>query len=108
VLELERVRILVHLGVERAAELDQQLGDALGELLLTGSRLDWARLLRRTYGFDPLQCPHCGARLRPIAEITERETIDRILAAIGYERRSPPRARAPDRAPRQREACPPR
>jgi hypothetical protein len=28
--ELERVGVLVHLGVERAAELDQQLGDALG------------------------------------------------------------------------------
>jgi hypothetical protein len=68
-----------------------------GELLAHGPRLDWARLLRRTLGFDPLKCPHCGHRLRAIADITERETIDRILKAVGYERRTGPRARAPAR-----------
>jgi len=74
--------------------LDRLLG---GELLAAGPRLDWARLMRRTLGFDPLECAHCGHRLRPLAEITERRTIDKILAAVGYERRSPPRARAPAR-----------
>lgn len=67
--------------------LDRLLG---GELMATGPRLDWARLLRRTHGFDPLDCPNCGGRLRAIAAITERESIDRILEAVGYERRTPP------------------
>jgi len=75
--------------------LDRLLG---GELLARAPRLDWARLLRRTYGFDPLKCPHCGHRLRPLAEISERQTIHKILAAVGYERRSTPRARTPARA----------
>ena len=47
------------------------------------------------HGLDPLECPNCGGRLRTIAEITERETIDRILEAVGYERRTRPKARAP-------------
>jgi len=80
--------------------LERLLG---GELLAQGPRLDWALLLRRTHGFDPLECPHCGARLRVVAEITERETIDRILKAVGYERRVGPKARAPT----QRVAAPP-
>ena len=74
--------------------LDRVLG---GALLAQGPRLDWARLLRRTHGFDPLHCPHCGHRLQPIAEITERQTIDRILQAVGYERRTSPRVRGPTR-----------
>jgi len=76
--------------------LERLLG---GELLAQGPRLDWARLLRRTRGFDPLECPHCGHRLRPIADISEREVIDKILAAVGYERRTGPRARSPARQP---------
>jgi hypothetical protein len=68
--------------------------------------VDWARLLRRTFGFDPLLCPHCGHRLRPIADISERETIDRILQAVGYERRTGPRARAPARTTGQAELPP--
>jgi len=76
--------------------LERLLG---GELLALGPRLDWARLLRRTFGFDPLLCPHCGHRLRAIADISDRETIDRILQAVGYERRTGPRARAPARQP---------
>ena len=72
--------------------LDRVLG---GELLAQGPRLDWARLLQRTFGFDPLLCPHCGHRLRAIADISEREVIDRILKAVGYERRAGPKARGP-------------
>jgi hypothetical protein len=83
--------------------LERLLG---GELLALGPRVDWARLLRRTFGFDPLLCPHCGHRLRPIADISERETIDRILQAVGYERRTGPRARAPARTTGQAELPP--
>jgi hypothetical protein len=74
--------------------LERLLG---GELLAQGPRLDWARLLQRTFGFDPLKCPHCGHRLRAIADIGDREVIDRILDAVGYQRRTGPRARAPAR-----------
>ena len=79
--------------------LDRVLG---GELLAQGPRLDWARLLRRTHGFDPLHCPRCGHRLRPLAEITGRDTIDRILQAVGYERRPSPRVRGPTSVSGQR------
>ena len=43
----------------------KHLGRLLGgERMAEGPRLDWARLVRRTYGFDPLECPHCGERGR--------------------------------------------
>jgi hypothetical protein len=38
--------------------------------------------------------------------LSERETIDRILQAVGYERRTGPRARAPARTTGQAELPP--
>ena len=93
--EPKRAYDLHAFNVITVQHLDRLLG---GELMATGPRLDWARLLRRTRGLDPLLCPNCGGRLRAIAEITERDTIDRILEAVGYERRTRPKARAPAKA----------
>jgi hypothetical protein len=59
-----------------ARQLDRLLG---GELMATSARLDWAKLMRRTLALDPLRCPTCGGRLRPIAEITDPVVIERIL-----------------------------
>jgi hypothetical protein len=59
----------------------ESAGDALSRWAMTGSgyeRLDWAKLMRRTLALDPLSCPTCGERLRPIAEITNPDVIERI------------------------------
>lgn len=61
-----------------------------GDLLATSPRLDWAKLLRRTYAIDVLVCPHCHAPTRIIAAITDPPVIRKILAHL----REPP-ARAP-------------
>jgi len=75
-------------NVMSARHLERLLG---GELMATSTRLDWAKLMRRTLALDPLRCPACGERLRPIAEITDREVIERILDHLATrEPRGPP------------------
>jgi hypothetical protein len=61
-----------------------------GRLLATTPRLDWAKLLQRTYQVDVFQCPRCHGAARVVAAITEPEVIRKILAHV----REPP-ARAP-------------
>jgi len=53
-----------------------------------GTRIDWARLLKRVFDLDILACP-CSGRLRILAEITERSAIDRILNHLGEPRDGP-------------------
>jgi hypothetical protein len=57
----------------------------------------WADLMRRTFGFDVLECPRCGARMRLVGTIEQRAVIDRILRHLGLptEVPSPWPARAP-------------
>jgi Putative transposase/Transposase zinc-binding domain len=43
----------------------------------------WAELLKRTFGFDVLQCPHCQGRMRLLALLTENREVKRYLRAIG-------------------------
>jgi hypothetical protein len=43
----------------------------------------WAALMKRTFGFDVLDCPRCGARLRLIALIEQATAIGRILRHLG-------------------------
>jgi hypothetical protein len=67
-----------------------------GALYAATPRVDWARLLRRSFDVDVLQCPRCHGRLRVLAVITEREPIQRILAHLGVPTDPPPLARARD------------
>jgi hypothetical protein len=60
-------------------------------------RLDWAGLLRRTWGFDVFDCP-CGARRRVIALITSPEVARRILGLPSHPRASPPTTGPPQLA----------
>ena len=78
--------------------LDRLLG---GELMATSARLDWAKLMRRTLALDPLCCPSCGSRLRPIAEISDPDIIERILDHLATR---PPRAPPADSAPAAKPA----
>jgi len=60
--------------------LDRLLG---GLLLATSPRIDWAKLIRRTFGIDALRCAHCAGRLRLLAAITEKATARKILEHLG-------------------------
>lgn len=46
------------------------------------SYVDWATLMRRSFGLDVLLCPECGGRMAPVAVITERAIIERILTHL--------------------------
>jgi hypothetical protein len=39
----------------------------------------WAWLIYQVYEVDPLKCPKCGAQMKVIAFILEREEVIRIL-----------------------------
>ena len=67
-----------------------------GELFATSSRVEWAVLLRRTFGFDALRCPKCAAKMRLLATITEPATVHKILSHLGLPTEPPPRAPARD------------
>jgi hypothetical protein len=57
----------------------------------------WAALMKRTFGFDVLDCPQCGGPLRLIALIEEAAVIDRILRHLGLPTHVP--VARPARAP---------
>jgi hypothetical protein len=61
-----------------------------GRLLAATPRLDWGKLLERTYQVDVFTCPRCHGPTRVIAAITEPAVIGKILDHV----REPP-ARAP-------------
>jgi len=66
------------------------------ELYAASSRVEWAPLLRRTYGVDALRCPKCTARMRVMATITEPDAVKKILAHLNLPTEPLPRARARD------------
>jgi hypothetical protein len=66
---------------------------------LRAARYRWAELLRHLFEVDPLTCPRCAARMRPVAVITDPAVITRILAH---------RARVLERAPQSRGPPPDR
>jgi hypothetical protein len=57
-------------------------------------RLGWAKLLKRVFNLDLEHCPNCGGKLKVIAAILERPSIEKILNHLGLEARAPPRAPA--------------
>jgi hypothetical protein len=83
-----------------------------------GSVSTWARLIKRIYEFDPLECPECGGAMKIISFIERRQTdvIERILRHcglwLGFIRthaspRAPPNAASPlPTAPRKFELVP--
>lgn len=68
-----------------------------GLVLATSPRVEWAKLLRRTFAIDALRCPHCTGRLRLLAALTEKATVTKILEHLGLSAApTVPRARSPD------------
>ena len=68
-----------------------------GELFAKTSYIDWAVLMKRTFGLDVLHCPRCGRRMRVLGTLTQPDTIRRILLCLGL--RTEPLARAPAHDP---------
>ena len=52
------------------------------------SGLTWAERLRRVFNIDISTCPHCGGKLRIIADVTNPDVIEKILKHIAA--RAPP------------------
>ena len=40
---------------------------------------NWARLLRKIFDVDPMLCPQCELKMRPVSVVQEAGVIDRIL-----------------------------
>ena len=47
------------------------------------ARATWARLIRKVYEADPLECPKCKGPMRVIALIENPAIIQRILEHLG-------------------------
>jgi len=59
------------------------------------ARAAWARLIRKVYEADPLECPKCKGPMRVMALIEDPQVIRRILEHLGLwaplaTERSPP------------------
>ena len=67
-----------------------------GQLYAASPRIDWARLLRRCFDVDVLNCPTCGGRLRVLSEVTDPTMIGLMLEALGLPTVAPRAARARD------------
>jgi hypothetical protein len=67
-----------------------------GELFATSSRVDWAILMQRTFGFDALRCPRCDQKMRVLSTITDPVVVKKILSHLGMRTDPLPRARARD------------
>ena len=38
--------------------------------------------MKRTFGFDPLECTRCHSKMRPVALSTTQHVVDRILSHL--------------------------
>jgi hypothetical protein len=61
-------------------------GSDEGEFILARRR-SWARLIRRVFEVDPLECPDCGGEMKIIAVITDPPVIDRIIRHLEVKAR---------------------
>lgn len=59
----------------------------------------WAKLIRKVYEVDPLECPKCGAQMRVIALIEDPAVIERILSWLGLCEPLRPVGRSPPGPP---------
>ena len=69
--------------------------------LSPSQRLTWAALLARVFLVDPLICPRCGGRMKPVAALTDADSIRQYLTGVGLPADPPPIA--PARPPPQQE-----
>lgn len=60
----------------------------------SSSRVDWAILMQRTFGFNSLRCPQCASKMRILATLTEPAGVKKILSHLGMRTQPLPRGRA--------------
>jgi len=68
-----------------------------GALFAWSRRLEWAVMMKRTFGFNVLRCPRCSGKMRVLSTITEPPVVRQILDHLGV--RASPLPRAPARDP---------
>jgi hypothetical protein len=73
-----------------------------GELFAWSRRLEWAVMMKRTFGFAVLTCPQCSRTMRVLSTITEPAVVTKILEHLGV--RAAPLPRAPARDPEWEQA----
>ena len=77
-------------GISPASDCDEH---SPAECFSQQRRRSWARLLRKVYEIDPLQCPQCGHPLEIIALIEQGSVIRKILQHLDrweQPQRAPP------------------
>ncbi len=85
--------ILLAPGVLSVAHWDRLLG---GLLCADSPRMNWARLLQRTFHIDALECPMCRGHMRGVAAIHEPAAARAILECLGVSDEAPRCGRARD------------
>jgi hypothetical protein len=73
--------------------------DGLSDAERRARRRAWARLIRRVYEVDPLECPRCGGQMKIISVILEHRVITRILRSLARKGIEPGRG-PPERSTR--------
>ena len=79
----------------QAVAAPSSLDDAPASEFAARAKAAWARLIRKVYEADPLECPQCKGPMRVIALIEDPGVIRRILEHLGLwvplaTERSPP------------------
>jgi hypothetical protein len=65
----------------------------------TRAKAAWARLIRKVYEADPLECPRCKGPMRVIALIDDPGVVQRILEYLGHWAPEPAKRVPPTQAP---------
>ena len=68
-----------------------------GELFASERYVEWAVLMKRTWGFDVMRCARCSRKMRVLATITAPHVVRQILDHLGL--RSSPLVADPARDP---------
>jgi hypothetical protein len=94
-------------GTSATAIVIDAVTEVLGEYA-SRAKAAWARLIRKVYEADPLECPKCKGSMRIVALIEDLPVVRAILTHLGLwrpealERAPSDRFRAPSGDPRPR------
>ena len=75
---------------ETEVELEQVEGEGEKGTINGKVSSSWARLIKKVFEIDPMQCPVCKAEMRIISFITDFQEVTKILKHIGEETIRPP------------------
>ena len=69
-------------------KIDRRLVDearSAAQAKSSGTASSWAALVKRVFEVDPLECPHCGSRMKVVCfiERRQRDVVEKILRHRG-------------------------